>query len=78
MGKQSCPLAAALVLATILLALFTIYLRSGFLIRIFRPLVALLSVVTIALTILVGHSGAEAVWKEVDDQERCDRGQSYE
>jgi uncharacterized membrane protein len=63
-GNNLVPLAAALVLATILLALFTIYLRSDFLIRIFRPLVALLSVATIALTILVGHSGAEAVWKD--------------
>jgi hypothetical protein len=63
-GNTLVPLAAALVVATILLALFSVHWRVSLFILILRPLLALLSIATIAMTILVGHSGAEAVWKD--------------
>ncbi|MFM8841597.1 MAG: cytochrome b5 domain-containing protein, partial [Actinomycetota bacterium] len=63
-GNILVPLAAALVVATILLALFSVHWRVALFILILRPLLALLSIATIVMTILVGHSGAEAVWKD--------------
>ena len=63
-GNNLVPLALALVSATILLAFFTSYWRVRLFALLLRPVVALLSVATIIMTILVGHSGAESVWKD--------------
>ena len=63
-GNNLVPLALALVGTTILLAFFIIYWRVRILVLVLRPLMALLSVAAIVMTILVGHSGAESVWKD--------------
>ena len=63
-GNNLVPLALALVGTTILLAFFTRYWRVRLFALILRPVVGLLSVAAIIMTILVGHSGAESVWKD--------------
>jgi len=63
-GNTLVPLALALVGSTILLAFFSSYWRVRLFTLILRPVVAVLSVATIIMTILVGHSGAESVWKD--------------
>ncbi len=63
-GNNLVPLALALVGTTILLAFFTVYWRVRILVLVFRPVMAVLSVAAIGMTILVGHSGAESVWKD--------------
>ena len=62
-GNNLVPLALALVGSTILLAFSTSYWRVRLFALILRPVVGLLSIATIIVTILVGHSGAESVWK---------------
>ncbi len=63
-GNNLVPLALALVGSTILLAFFTSYWRVRVFALFLRPVVGLLSIATIIMTILVGHSGAESVWKD--------------
>lgn len=63
-GNNLVPLAMALVGATILYFLFAFHLRNVTVERALRVFVALLSVGTIGMTVVVGHSGAEAVWKD--------------
>lgn len=63
-GNNLVPISAALVLTTIIFLFFTFYRRIPFLSRMLRVLVGILSIATIATTIVVGHSGAEEVWKD--------------
>jgi hypothetical protein len=63
-GNNLVPLAIALLVFTSAYFFLAFYLDIPSLERVLRILVGLLSVVTIAVTILVGHSGAEAVWKD--------------
>ncbi|CAB4564232.1 unannotated protein [freshwater metagenome] len=63
-GNILVPVAAALVGSTILFALFSFYMRIELVSKLLRVITALLSITTIGLTVLVGHSGAEAVWKD--------------
>ena len=63
-GNNLVPLAMALFGATIPYFLFAFYIKISVVEKALRILVALLSVGTIAMTVIVGHSGAEAVWKD--------------
>jgi cytochrome b involved in lipid metabolism len=53
-----------LVIIVILCFFFSFYRKVSALSLVLRVLVAVLSIATITMTIFVGHSGAESVWKD--------------
>ena len=63
-GNNLVPLAAALVAATIIFLFVTFYREILPISRILRFVAGVLSVATIGTTVVVGHSGAEEVWKD--------------
>lgn len=63
-GNNLVPVAMALVIAIATFALFTFYLKISLISNTFRALLGILSIASIALTVVVGHSGAESVWKD--------------
>jgi hypothetical protein len=63
-GNNLVPLAIALVLATIILLFVSFYREIPLISKFMRAIVGILSVATIAMTFVVGHSGAESVWKD--------------
>lgn len=63
-GNNLVPLAMVLVAALILFTLFTFYRKITVISTALRGLLAILSIATLAMTYVVGHSGAESVWKD--------------
>lgn len=63
-GNNLVPVAIALVVAIAIFVLFTFYRRVSFISNTFRALLGILSIGSIVLTVAVGHSGAESVWKD--------------
>lgn len=63
-GNNLVPLVIALLITVILLSLVTSYLRISALALSLRFLLVILAGTTVAMTYVVGHSGAEAVWKD--------------
>ena len=63
-GNNLVPLSIALLVATSAYFLLAFYFDIAPLEKVFRVLVSMLSVAAIAVTVVVGHSGAEAVWKD--------------
>lgn len=63
-GNNLVPVAIALVVAIAIFSFFTFYRRVSLISNTFRALLGILSLGSILLTIAVGHSGAESVWKD--------------
>jgi hypothetical protein len=63
-GNNLVPVAMALVGVSILYFFFAFYMHNSILELGLRILLSLVSVGAIAMTVVVGHSGAEAVWKD--------------
>lgn len=63
-GNNLVPLAMVLVASLILLSFFTFYRRMALISSALRGLLVILGIATLAMTYVVGHSGAEAVWKD--------------
>jgi hypothetical protein len=62
-GNNLVPVALALLATLILYSFFTFYMRIKILSRMTAALLVLLSAGSIGMTYVVGHSGAESVWK---------------
>jgi hypothetical protein len=62
-GNNLVLVAMALVIAIAIFAFFTFYRKVSFISNTFRVLLGILSIASITLTVAVGHSGAESVWK---------------
>lgn len=62
-GNNLVPLAMVLVITLILFSLFTFYRRVALISSALRGILVILAVATLAMTYIVGHSGAESVWK---------------
>ncbi|NBV11962.1 MAG: cytochrome b5 domain-containing protein [Actinobacteria bacterium] len=63
-GNNLVPLAMALLAAFILFSFFTYYKEVKVLSSVVGGLLSVLAIGTIGMTYVVGHSGAESVWKE--------------
>lgn len=63
-GNNLVPLAMALLVSLILFSLVTFYKKVKVASRVLGGVMSVLAVGTIAMTYIVGHSGAESVWKE--------------
>jgi hypothetical protein len=63
-GNRLVPLAIALTAITILFVLFTFYRRVALVSNLLRGLLVIISITAIVMTYIVGHSGAESVWKD--------------
>ena len=63
-GNNLVPLAMSLFVTFVLFSFFTFYKRLKTASSIIAVLMALLAVSTVGMTYVVGHSGAESVWKE--------------
>lgn len=63
-GNNLVPLAMALTGISILFFFFTFYFKIPLASKILRGLLVIAAFASIAMTYVVGHSGAEAVWKD--------------
>lgn len=63
-GNNLVPLAIALLLGFILFTFFAIYKPITIISKTLKVLLVALSLGTVGMTYVVGHSGAESVWKE--------------
>lgn len=62
-GNNLVPLAMALFVAFSALAFFSVYKKIAVISKVMTFVVGLLSVASLGMTYVVGHSGAESVWK---------------
>jgi hypothetical protein len=63
-GNNLVPLAMALFASLLLFSFFTFYKRAKIASRVTGALMAILALGSIGMTYVVGHSGAESVWKD--------------
>ena len=63
-GNNLVPLAMALLVSLILFSAFAFYKRIKIISGAISGIMSVIAVGTIAMTYVVGHSGAESVWKE--------------
>lgn len=62
-GNNLVITSALLLLALIIFTFISVYKRKRFLIKVVAPLLVMLATLNTGLVYLVGHSGAESVWK---------------
>ena len=62
-GNNLVPIAMAFFAILVLYSVFTLYKKVAILSNILRGLLVVTSVASIGMTYVVGHSGAESVWK---------------
>ena len=63
-GNNLVPLAMALLVSFIIFSVFTFYKKIKIASTVLGGVMSILAIGTIAMTYIVGHSGAESVWKE--------------